>query len=174
MSMCIKIIIQCWLVMLLLLTGSAVQADVFKWTDGSGQTHYGDKPPTETPGVAVVDILECGTQACIEEQERRWQDAVEVNKRMQDWLAQRAAERVRAQDQRNLNTVYVHTSHPRQWSLVGYPGSVSRTHVLPHHSHPASLGRRGQVKRPLGKTRTTSHRYLARPRTSAPGSAVHR
>jgi hypothetical protein len=172
--MCIKIFIQFWLVMLLLVTGSAVQADVFKWIDASGQTHYGDKPPTETPGVEAIDTFECGTQACIEEQERRWQEAMEVNQRTQDWLERRAAERVRTQDQRNLTTVYVHTYQPPQWPLVHYPGTVSRTRVLPHRPHPAPPSRRGRVNRPLGKTRMTSHRYVARPRIGTPGSAVHR
>ncbi len=160
--------------MLLLLTGSALQADVFKWTDADGHTHYGDKPPTETPGVEVIDVFECGTPACIEQQQRRWQDAMEVNKRMQDWLERRTAERKRTQEQRNLATVYVHTYYPPQWPLVHYPGPVSRTHVLPHRRHAGSAGRHNQVNRMLGKARNTSQRYLARPRIGTPGSAVHR
>ncbi len=174
MSMCIKIFIQYWLAAVLLLTGSAVQADVFKWTDALGQTHYGDKPPSETPGAEVIDTFECGTQTCKEEQERRWQAAMEVNKRMQDWLEQRAVERERTQDQRNLTTAYVHTYHPPQWPLVHYPGSVSRPGMLPHGPDAGPPGRRGRGNRPLGKAHATSHRYLARPRIRTPGSAIYR
>lgn len=174
MSMCIKIFIQYGLAMLLLLTGCAVQADVFKWTDVSGQTHYGDEPPAETAGTEVIATYECDSQACIEEQERRWQDAMEVNKRMEDWLERRAAERERTKTQRNLATVYVHTYHPPQWPVFSHPDSVSRTHVSLRHSHPARLGQGGRVNRSPGKAHNTSHRYLARPRIGTPGSAVHR
>jgi hypothetical protein len=174
MGMCIKIFLQYWLATLLVLTGSAVHADIFKWIDGSGQTHYGDKPPTGTSGIEVIETFECGTQACIEEQERRWQDAMEVNERMQEWLQQRATERTRAQEQRNLVTVSVYTYQPPQWSFAHYPVSVSRPHFLPRHPHPARPSRPARINRPPGRTRNTSHRYLARPRPGTSGWVVHR
>jgi hypothetical protein len=34
------------------LTGAGMAADVFKWTDRAGATHYGDRPP---PGVRAAD-----------------------------------------------------------------------------------------------------------------------
>lgn len=170
----IKNLIQYWLVVLLLLIGSAVQADVFKWADASGQTHYGDKPPSETSRVEVIDTFECRTHACVEEQERRWRDAMEVNQRMHDWLQQLAAERKRTQGQQDLTTVYVHTYHPLPWWLGRYSDSVSPIHVSPRHPHPPRRARLGWARRQLGKTRMTSHRYLAQPRISPPGSAVHR
>ncbi len=174
MSMCIKIFVPYWLTILFLVTGSAVQADIFKWTDASGQIHYGDESPTETTGVEIIDTFECSTQGCLEEQERRWQDTMEANARIQDWLEQRAVQRGRAREPWNPATVYVHTQLPPRWAFIHYPGAVPGTRVSPHRPHPRPSSRRGQVHRVRGASHASSHRYRARPRIGTPGTAVNR
>lgn len=36
-----------WMLIFLLLMNSAVNAEVYRWTDSSGKVHYGDKKPAE-------------------------------------------------------------------------------------------------------------------------------
>ncbi len=174
MNMRIKIFCHYSLAVFVLLFGGAPQADIFKWTDASGHTYYGDERPPGAFGVEVVDIEDCRTPACIEEQERRRQDAVEANRRIEDWLDRTAAQREQIKDRWHSTTVYVHTYQPPQWSLLPYTQQTAGARVLRHRPHPAVRGRHHRMDGLRGGMYGNTHRYVARPRSNPIGTALRR
>ncbi len=85
-----------WLVLAGLASAVPAYSDAYKWRDASGQTHYGDKPPKGVADVERVDTLECVDEACVEEQERRRQLALENQRQLEEWLDKREADRAQA------------------------------------------------------------------------------
>ncbi len=145
----------CTLVALLCLPGSGLYADAFKWTDGAGQTHYSDHPPTASATVESIDTLECDNRACREAQERRWREAVELNREFQDWLDRLAAERERPEADKPTTIVYVPVYYPPQLPLAVVPQASRWPHRI------AAPGRGTAVRPPpsLG----VSHRRSVKP-----------
>ncbi len=95
---------------LLISAANAVHADVYKWKDVSGLTHYGDAPPDGVHVFEKVVIVECNTEACREEQEQRFRQAMELNRRTMDRLGRRGdvgGEKIGKPERRNGH------AHPR-------------------------------------------------------------
>lgn len=56
---------------------NASAGEVFRWLDGRGGVHYGDRPPAHTDADSVP-VPTCADDACRERHERAYRDAVEL------------------------------------------------------------------------------------------------
>lgn len=83
------------IVLAVLLSGPApAAAQTYKWHDEFGRVNYGDTPPGSAIDAEAVGVPECLTEACLKDEERRFEEAQERNRELQDWIDKRADERV--------------------------------------------------------------------------------
>jgi len=71
------------------ITAPGALAAAYKWTDPSGQTNYGEKAPAGAIDVRQIEVYECITVECKEEEAQRKADQLEIQRQTEEWLAKR-------------------------------------------------------------------------------------
>ena len=151
---------------------SLAHAEVYKWTDAAGRTHYGDSPPENAAGLQSVETFECKDkdEVCLADQERRWQQAMEVNREMQDWLDRQQARSQLSKQAAAPKVVLPQTYYAPQAPLVVYPSVLhsSARWRSAEHRHRKRWG----IHKPSPVVRPSVGSYRHRARVPSRGGRI--